>query len=156
MAFFSYLCKAKELQSVLKQSMNNKIEHSGIVDSVEGRNVKVRILQTSACGACKVAAHCNASEAREKIVDVVSSDASRYQPGQQVVVCASPSVAARALLLAFGIPFLILVFSLVFLTTLGVEEGYSALLSLAMLCPYYLLLWLLRKSISRKVSFYIE
>ena len=46
--------------------MSNKIKHAGVVDGVEGECVRVRILQSSACSACKVAAHCNASETKEK------------------------------------------------------------------------------------------
>ncbi|MQO97027.1 SoxR reducing system RseC family protein, partial [Prevotella copri] len=38
--------------------MNNKIKHSGIVESVEEGCVCIRIVQSSACSACKVAAHC--------------------------------------------------------------------------------------------------
>lgn len=50
--------------------MSNKIKHNGVVDGVEEGCVRVRILQSSACSACKVAAHCNASETKEKIIEV--------------------------------------------------------------------------------------
>ncbi len=46
--------------------MSNKIKHTGVVDGVEEGCVCVRILQSSACSACKVAAHCNASEIERK------------------------------------------------------------------------------------------
>jgi len=36
------------------------------------------------------------------------------------------------------------------------NEGVAALLALGALVPYYLLLWLLRDSIGRRVSFQIE
>ena len=52
--------------------MSAKISHSGIVASISKGCVQVRILQTSACAACKVAGHCNASESKEKIVDVLN------------------------------------------------------------------------------------
>ena len=68
--------------------MSNKIKHAGVVDGVEGECVRVRILQSSACSACKVAAHCNASETKEKIIDVMDADASHYQKGDQVMVVA--------------------------------------------------------------------
>ena len=51
--------------------MSNKIKHSGVVDGVDGTTVRVRILQSSACSACKVASHCNASETKEKLVEVM-------------------------------------------------------------------------------------
>ena len=52
--------------------MSNKIKHSGVVDGVDGTTVRVRILQSSACSACKVASHCNASETKEKLVEVTT------------------------------------------------------------------------------------
>ena len=47
--------------------MSNKIRHEGVIDSIDEGCVHVRILQTSACAACKVAGYCNAAEAKEKI-----------------------------------------------------------------------------------------
>ena len=118
--------------------------------------VRVRILQTSACAACKVAGHCNASESKEKLVDVRCGDTTGYAVGQQVVVTASQDVANRALLLGFGLPFVVLVATLVVVLWLTGSEGVAALSALGALVPYYLLLWLLRQHISRQVSFEIE
>ena len=89
--------------------MSNKITHSGIVKSIADGCIKVQIVQTSACAACKVASHCNASESKVKIVDVFTRDTNIYQIGQEVTVWASKDVANRALLLGFGAPFLLLI-----------------------------------------------
>ncbi|MBO4718707.1 MAG: SoxR reducing system RseC family protein [Prevotella sp.] len=136
--------------------MSSKISHSGVVDSIEGDCVKVRILQTSACAACKVAGHCNASESKEKIVDVFCCDTAKYRAGQEVTVWASREVANKALLLGFGLPFLLLITVLVVGLYLTDNEGVAALVSLGSLLPYYFLLWLCRKSIRQQVSFQIE
>ena len=90
--------------------MSQKISHAGVIESIEGDSIKVRIVQTSACAACKVAGHCNAAESKVKIVDVVGADATRYQLGQEVVVWASKDVANKALVLGFGLPFLLISF----------------------------------------------
>ena len=136
--------------------MSNKISHAGVIDRIEGDCVKVRIVQTSACAACKVASHCNASESKEKIVDVICCDTAKYATGQEVVVSASKEVANRALLLGFGIPlFLMVVVLLIVLRWTG-DEGFAALASLGALIPYYIILWLLRDSIRQQVSFRIE
>jgi sigma-E factor negative regulatory protein RseC len=138
-------------------SMSDKIRHSGVVDSIDGRCVKVRIVQTSACAACKVASHCNASESKVKLVDVVCDNAQySLKVGQPVVVSASRQEAGRALLLGFGLPLLLLVGTLVVLTWQSYDEATAALASLAVLLPYYLALWLLRDHISRRISFQIE
>ena len=135
----------------------NKISHSGIVESIGEDCVRVRILQTSACAACKVSGVCHAAESKEKIVDVFNvPDTSGLHVGDQVVVCASQDVARRALLLGFGLPLLLSV--VVLLATLHVtsHEGKAALAALLALVPYYGLLYLFRNSIRQKLSFYLE
>ena len=136
--------------------MSNKISHPGVIDRIEGDCVKVRIIQTSACAACKVASHCNASESKEKLVDVFGCDTAKYSTGQEVVVSASKEVANRALLLGFGIPLLLMVAVLLIVLRCTGDEGIAALASLGALIPYYILLWLLRDSIRQQVSFRIE
>lgn len=136
--------------------MSETISHSGVVESISGNSVRVRILQTSACAACKVASHCNASEAKVKVVDVDCTDAHRYKQGQTVVVTASRAVANKALLVGFGLPLMVLMGTLVCLLALGYDEGTAALAALAMLVPYYSVVWLLRRRIGRSVAFAIE
>ena len=147
--------------------MSNKISHPGVVDGIEGDCVKVRIVQTSACAACKVAAHCNASESKEKLVDVFGCDTAKYATGQEVVVSASREVqevvvsasrevANRAILLGFGLPLLLLIGVLLMVLRWTGDEGTAAMASLGALVPYYIVLWLLRDSIRQQVSFRIE
>ena len=137
--------------------MSTKISHSGIVESIREGCVQVRILQTSACAACKVAGHCHASESKEKIVDVLNvGDTSRLKVGDSGVVSASRDVANRALLLGFGLPFLILVSVLFIMLQLVSDEGLAALAALSALLPYYGLLYLLRDKIQQKMAFSIE
>jgi sigma-E factor negative regulatory protein RseC len=141
----SYLCK-----------VHTKISHSGIIESIAEGCVKVRILQTSACAACKIAGHCNASESKEKIVEVFTDHTGGYSLGQEVVVCASRDVANKALLLGFGVPFLVLVGVLVLVLRVTGDEGVAALSGLLALVPYYFVLYLFRSRIREQLSFYIE
>ena len=136
--------------------MQARISHSGIVETVTEACVRVRILQTSACAACKVAGHCNASESKEKIVDVFCRDTAKYETGQEVTVWASKDVANKALLLGFGLPFLLLLGVLVAVLYFTDNEGLAALAALGSLIPYYFLLWLWRDSIRQKISFHLE
>ena len=137
--------------------MHTTISHSGVVESVVGDCVKVRILQTSACASCKVASHCNASESKEKIVDVFGDAAAKkLAVGQQVSVTTSGQVAAKALLWGFGLPFVLMVAVLVLVLWLTGSEGKAALSGLAALVPYYILLWLLRNRMRQQLAFSIE
>ena len=82
--------------------MENSVRHEGTIESIEDRHIRVRIVQNSACAACKVASRCNASESKIKIVDVYDEEAAKtHQVGDSVVVSTSSRSAGRALLLGF-------------------------------------------------------
>lgn len=136
--------------------MSNKIKHAGVVDGVEGECVRVRILQSSACSACKVAAHCNASETKEKIIDVMDADASHYQKGDQVMVVADTAVGFRASLYGYLLPLILMVVTLVCVLAATHSEGLAALSALGILMPYYVLLFLMRNKLRNRLSFTLE
>lgn len=136
--------------------MSNKIKHAGVVDGVEGECVRVRILQSSACSACKVAAHCNASETKEKIIDVMDADASHYQKGDQVMVVADTAVGFRASLYGYLLPLILMVVTLVGVLAATHSEGLAALSALGILMPYYVLLFLMRNKLRNRLSFSLE
>ena len=126
------------------------------MESVAEGCVKVRILQTSACAACKVASHCNASDKKVKIIEVFCDDAASYQIGQEVRVTASRQVAANALLLGFGLPFLLLMLILIVTLKLSGNEDVAAIAALASLVPYYMALWLFKDRIRQRLAFALE
>ena len=136
--------------------MSNKIKHAGVVDGVEGEGVRVRILQSSACSACKVAAHCNASETKEKIIDVMDADASHYQKGDQVMVVADTAVGFRASLYGYLLPLILMVVTLVGVLAATHSEGLAAVSALGILIPYYVLLFLMRNKLRNRLSFTLE
>lgn len=137
--------------------MSEKITHSGIVDSIGGGRVMVRITQTSACASCKVAGHCNASESKEKIIDVGRHGCrGELKVGDVVMVTVSRKVAAQALLLGFGVPFVILVAVLFAVVLATSDETTGALSAIGALIPYYIALFLVRDKIRGKMSFEVE
>ena len=136
--------------------MSNKIKHNGVVDGVEEGCVRVRIFQSSACSACKVAEHCNASETKEKIIEVQVTDAVKYQLGDSVVVVADTAVGFRASLYGYLLPLLLMVAALVAVLKITQSEGYAAVSALGILIPYYIGLYLLRNKLRNKLSFSLE
>lgn len=136
--------------------MGEKITHAGVVEHIDGSRVRVRIVQTSACAACKVSGHCNAAEAKEKLVDVFTASASQLKVGDAVTVAASRQMATQALLLAFGLPLVIMLAVLLAVLSLTGREGLSALCALGALLPYYGVLWLLRSRLQQRMAFWIE
>ncbi|WP_276868899.1 SoxR reducing system RseC family protein [Bacteroides heparinolyticus] len=132
---------------------NTIIRHQGIVENISGSHLQVRIIQTSACASCSVKGHCSSAETKEKLVDVYDVDAASYRPGDRVWVAGRLSMGAMAILLAFILPFLVLIVSLFVLMAVRNDELFAALGSLALLIPYYYILWLNKARIGKKFSF---
>ena len=136
--------------------MADIIKHRGIVEKVEGAHVVVRIVQTSACAACSAKGLCNASESKEKQIDVYEVNAS-YQIGEEVVLCGTTSMGMRAVFLAFGIPMLLLLVAL--FVTMRVTDGdalVSSLVALFAVVPYYLVIYFMKDKLNKTFSFTIE
>ena len=117
---------------------NNTIKHLGIVENIQGSHLSVRIVQTSACAACSVKGHCSSADSKDKIIDIIDTAAASYQVGENVMVVGETSMGMQAVALAFIIPFVLLIFTLFLFMALIENELYAALLSLAVLVPYYL------------------
>ena len=153
----SFLDEDSIKSSTFAPEMSTTIRHQGIIDSIEGNHLRIRIQQTSACAACKIQNHCNASESKEKIIDVYNeSSARRHAKGQQVTVSVSGTVATQSLLLAFGLPLLLMLAVFFVASALGTNQGIAALLMLGALIPYYFIVWCFRHRIARHVIFRIE
>lgn len=136
--------------------MANTIKHQGIVESINGSHLRVRIIQTSACASCSVKGHCSSADTKEKLIDVTANNASSYQPGDHVWISGELSMGVMAVMLAFVLPFLVLIFSLFIGMAIWNDELGSALCSLALLIPYYYILWLNKSRLGKKFSFSIS
>ncbi len=136
-------------------TMSNQISHKGIIDSISRGVVHVRIVQSSACSSCKVASYCNSAESKEKIIDVKCADTQKYAVGQDVTVMAAPSVGAKAVVLAFVIPTIILLATIAICVSSGVSDGISALAGVLSLVPYYIGLYLYRNRLEQILTFYL-
>ena len=136
--------------------MANTIKHQGIVENINGSHLSVRIIQTSACAACSVKGHCSSADSKEKVIDVTAPSAQTFRVGEQVMVIGEPSMGMMAVTLAFVFPFILLILSLfIFMAVIG-DELYASLLSLAVLVPYYCLLWLNKTRLKQTFSFTIK
>ena len=135
--------------------MNNIIRHAGIIESIEYGHIRVKVTQSSACASCKIANHCNASESKERIIDVYQN-ANTYTVGQEVVVSVSEKNAFHAVGIGFGIPLLILMGILAVLKSYSFSDETAALSAIVALIPYYISIWFFRKHLAESVRFSIE
>ncbi len=133
--------------------MQNTIEHQGVIISIDGKVAHVKIEQTSACASCHVKSVCGASEKSEKIIDAHLMDAS-LKIGDQVTVIGQKSLGIQAILLAYVLPFVLIVAILFFANIFTTNELVIGTCALASLIPYFAVLRLMRNKIQAKFQFY--
>ncbi|HOI88187.1 MAG TPA: SoxR reducing system RseC family protein [Lentimicrobium sp.] len=130
------------------------IAKTGVVQSVDRDRILVRILAESACSACHAKGACTASDTSEKLIEVNPADAGEVKPGQVVTVNMAASAGNRALFFGYILPFIAVFLTLLIFSTLT-SEAVAGALSLAILIPYYLILFLLRKRMASRFRFSI-
>ena len=72
--------------------MADKIKHQGVVESIGGDCIRVKIMQTSACSSCSAKGYCSSIEVRKKIVNIRTTKTEFYRPGDKVWVIAELSM----------------------------------------------------------------
>lgn len=137
--------------------MKEIIEHQGVIESIEDAHVRVNIVQMAACSGCKARSLCTSSESKEKIIDVYEVGAkNKYKVGDSVNVCGTLSMGRLAVVLAFGIPLIIIaVWMIVAIACLKLGELFSVAVLAVVLAVYFYVLYLNRDRLAKKFSFWI-
>jgi len=131
------------------------IEHTGIIESIQDHRFRILITQQSACSECDVKGACTISGQQEKIVEVESFDSS-FKVGEKVLLAGKNTFGLLAVFLAFVIPFILILITLVSLKSLVSNEIISGGIALFILVPYYLILSLFNKKLKTKFNFEIK
>lgn len=136
--------------------MSTVITHKGRVKQIDSTRILVQIMQASACSACEAKSLCHSAESKEKMIEVHAADAADFEVGQEVMLVGTLSQGLKAVVYAYVIP-LILMLVVLFLSLLrGMDEALAALLSIGVLIPYYLIIYLMRHHLTRKFSFTLK
>lgn len=137
--------------------MGKTIEHEGIVESIDGSHIRVKIVQSSACSSCHVKSMCATSESQEKEIDIYSPLSCNYSVGERVKACGTVSMGRNAVLLAFAVPLLVIILCVVLSLYLFHQSEQMTLVAvLVSLSIYYLTVHAFRHRLSKHFSFWIE
>ena len=128
------------------------IRHEGVVLSTNGNMAHVEIVQTSACSACKARSMCMSSESQQKQMDVVMLEP--LQAGDRVEVEVRERLAWRAVLLAYILPFVVMMAVIAILDyATDWSEAITGTLSLCAIALYYLILSAFKHKLQKQFSF---
>lgn len=134
--------------------MADFVEHTGVVESCDGQIISVRIEQQAACAGCHAKGVCSAAEKEDKVIEVFYTK-NDVEKGDKVLLIGQSSLGLYAVLLAYVLPFLLILITL-FITSVFVEnELISGTISLLVILPYYIVLFLNKKRLKKKFTFEI-
>jgi sigma-E factor negative regulatory protein RseC len=131
------------------------VDHLGRVQEIYSDKIVVSILSQSACAGCHAKGACGLSDVEEKLVDVYKPN-HNLKVGESVKVILRQSMGFQALFLGYVMPFLAMLIVLIALTSMNISEIRAGLASLAILVPYYFILYLFKDRISNHFTFEIE
>ncbi len=133
----------------------NNIEHSGTILKIDNERITVGIVNTSACAGCHAKGACSMADMKEKTVDVVDYS-NQFSVGEKVNLKYQESLGWFALMIAYVIPFIMVIITLVAALAVTADELISGLIALAILVPYYVVLSFYKKRLKKTFSFSIE
>ena len=132
--------------------MSKKIEYRGIVAEVRPGILQVEIRDETACDTCSAQASCCMSGNREKRVEIPFTSGD-YRPGDEVKVVGKTSMELKAILIAFGLPLILILITLLIASSMGADERQAAFISLSVLVVYFLGIFFLRNRIKGSFTF---
>ena len=131
--------------------MNNEdhnICREGIVRAVDGDDVSVEIIVSSACSGCHAKSICIPSDRRQEVITVKNSLHEDYRVGETVELLLENAAGNKAVVLAYVLPLVVLLVLLFGCYALTRHELLSVGVGVLGVVLYYLIL----KSASKKVE----
>lgn len=136
--------------------MSQIATHPGEVTKVEKGKITVLMHVLSACSSCKGHEKCAFVDKADKVVEVKTSDWEKYSVGDSVIVSVNDSLGLLAVLLAYLLPAIIIIGSVILISIITNSELLAAIIPIAVTVLYFFILYRVRGSLERKFSFGIE
>jgi sigma-E factor negative regulatory protein RseC len=129
----------------------DKVEHEGVIKEKDHYRYKIAFTSYSACADCHAKGACTISDKKDKIVEIEAPQGN-YHVGDRVNVVLEKNQGLKAVFYGYFLPFLIFLCCLFITTSLWQSEVTAGLLSLAILVPYYFILYLSRSKVDKKFT----
>ena len=131
------------------------LEHKGKITKIENKTATINIEVESACASCHAKEMCTSLDKGTKQV-FAEIDNEEFEEGEIVNVTIKESTGIKAVLLAYFLPFIFLTTTLILVLHFTESEALAGILSIAILLPYYFVLYLFRKKINKKFVIYVK
>jgi len=132
------------------------LTHKGTIKNIDTHAYYVSIISQSACSSCHSKGVCSVTEMQEKMIEVPRKPGESFDIGDTVEIIMSKSMGAKAVLIGYIIPFVLLLITLIAAFKVFDSEGISGLISLSVLVLYYMVLYFLRDRFKKTFNFSIR
>ncbi|MBP9986527.1 MAG: SoxR reducing system RseC family protein [Bacteroidales bacterium] len=136
-----------------------EILHTGRIVEIGPQVISVEIVNKSACATCHAKGVCGASDEQVRIIDVPQTIATRvedYRVGEEVSLRLSQSLGLRAVFIAYVVPLMVLMASILVLSATQLQQLYVGIISLAAVAVYYIFVATFRDKLEKVFTFSIE
>jgi sigma-E factor negative regulatory protein RseC len=99
---------------------------------------------------------CGVADMEEKIVETPRLPGIEHKIGDKVTLIMKRTSGNRAVFLGYYLPFLIVVITLILMLSLTENEGLSGLVSIGILLPYYLILFMIKDRLTKKMEIRVK
>jgi positive regulator of sigma E activity len=137
-----------------RSASHGNIQHDGTVKKVDGDSVLVSITSSPACAGCHAEGLCGLTGKEEKLIDVKGKY--NVSPGDPVTILMEETTGFKAVALSYLVPFIIVISSLFIFSSMSFSELATGLISILLLVPYFIILYLFREKINRSITFTLK
>ena len=123
------------------------VKHEGVVSKITNDVVTISLKGNINCEACNAKAACGVSESNSKEIEI-SNSTQPLKLNENVEVLLKKNLGLKAVFWAYVFPFILLLTVLLIASTLF-QEWIAGLLSIAVLIPYYFMLYVLRSTFKK-------
>ena len=125
-----------------KNKTNNLVKHEGIVSKISQNSITISLKGNVNCEGCKAQSACGVSDSNDKEIEVINSLQS-FKLNEPVDVLLKRELGLKAVFWAYVFPFILMMIVLV-TTSFFFKEWIAGVLSLLILVPYYVMLFVLK------------
>ncbi len=122
------------------------------VSNIKKNTITVTFIRPEACSGCAAQLICNQINGTQNSLEFEIKDTTKYHIGQQVNLELEKSSVIFSMMAAFGIPLIIILTVLFGILASGGSENLASMAVLASLIFYYLLLYVFRRRIRKKIK----
>lgn len=143
------------MQTKIHAMSEETVSHEGVITKIDGNTLEIKIIAQSACAACHAKSACTMSDQAEKVLTVPKPEGQEFQLFQKVKVVMAVGQGNKAAILAYLVPIILLLSALFICLGIGLSEGLSALIGIAALIPYYIVLYFCRDKLKKRFEYTI-